>query len=584
LFWTIDVNPLKAIDDYETMSRGKAVTAATLVTLALLFLSNSTALAPLRTAHAATGTITPVSSGLVAADSLTTGSTSSWTFGGSASAQPGAKFGYSEDSSGLHIGVQSAAGGTWAGYYAVSGNTTATLFHSVLTLAYSSVPDNSFNTGLYVQTWNNDFIDYIGCGAVALPGGYYWTVVQAYGVLIGSQVTTTLYQSPPNTGPLTRDCTIITNGNNYLKVYLGGNVVVNRNNMTLNMPEPERAYLEPQTSTASSLLTGTYKAYYATANEGVTVTNAPVGATAELVDASNAVLASAPVAANGSATMLVGKYALPLSGSIKVIDSANNPLASTATAVSVWGGDVYTASTTSTTTSSTSSTTSSTSTTTSSTSTSSSTTTSTTSTATAIALNKVQVASGTLSIPPYQVTLSSFNAGSGSNRLLVVGVSANSNAVAGITFGGVTLTRAVISFFNNDAEMWYLTNPVGTGDIVVTMIGPTSYVVGAYSFSGVDQTNPIPMVASSHALAPSSPSVSMTTPYQNSWVIDLPSIYGGSTLASPSCAQQWDVNVANAITGASSSTVVPSPGSTTCSWAANGGGDLWDDVAIEIQA
>src|SRR5437660_7144072 len=96
--------------------------AAALVTLALLFLSNGAALAPLDRAHAATGAITLVSSGLVASDSLTTGSTSSWTFGGSAASQPGAKFAYSEDSSGLHVGVQSAAAGTWAGYYAVSGN------------------------------------------------------------------------------------------------------------------------------------------------------------------------------------------------------------------------------------------------------------------------------------------------------------------------------------------------------------------------------------------------------------------------------------------------------------------------------
>src|SRR5438309_5287721 len=138
------------------MRRGKAVRAAALVTLVLLFLSNGAALAPLGTARAATGTLTLVSSGLVASDSLTSGNTASWRFGGDAASQPGAKFAYSENSSGLHIGVQSAAGGTWAGYYAVSGNTSATLFHALVTLPYTSVPDNSFNTGIYVQTWNND--------------------------------------------------------------------------------------------------------------------------------------------------------------------------------------------------------------------------------------------------------------------------------------------------------------------------------------------------------------------------------------------------------------------------------------------
>jgi hypothetical protein len=153
-----------------------------------------------------------------------------------------------------------------------------------------------------------------------------------------------------------------------------------------------------------------------------------------------------------------------------------------------------------------------------------------------------------------------------------------------VTYGGVALIRAVSSFHNNDAEFWYLENPVGTADIVVTMAGPTSVVVGAYSFSGVDQTNPIPTTAANYATGAGSPTVSMATQYQNSQVLDLPSIWGGVTLASPTCTQQWDVNVPNQITGASSSSVRSSPGQVTCGWTASGGGDFWDDVAIEVRA
>jgi hypothetical protein len=323
------------------MRNGSSATVATAATIALLILSTLTMTTPFGKAHAAAGTVSLATSGLVASDSLTTGNTASWTFGGDAASQPGAKYAYSEDSQGLHIGVQPATGGTWSGYYAVSGDTSATLFHAVVTLAYASVPDNGFNTGIYVQTGNNDFIDYVGCLAVAVPQGYYWTVVQSYGVVVGSQMINTLFQSPLNTGGLTQDCTIITNGNNFLKVYLGGSLVVNQNNMTLNMPEPEQAYLEPQSSTASSLLTGTYRGYYATTQEGVTVTDAPSGGTAEIIDASNTVLASAPVSANGSATMLVGEYSLPLSGNIEVFDSGNNLVASTPSPVTIWGGDLY---------------------------------------------------------------------------------------------------------------------------------------------------------------------------------------------------------------------------------------------------
>src|SRR5438445_160338 len=139
---------------------------------------------------------------------------------------------------------------------------------------------------------------------------------------------------------------------------------------------------------------------------------------------------------------------------------------------------------------------------------------------TGMALGGVQATSGTLSSSPYQIVLSSFNAGAGSDRLLVVGVEANDYPVAGITFGGSQLTRAVGSFVNNDAEFWYLTGPAGAADIVVTMSGPTSVVVGAYSFSGVNQTDPIPTSATDYATAPGSPTVSMSTQYPASWVLD----------------------------------------------------------------
>ncbi|HXU96233.1 MAG TPA: hypothetical protein VFP45_07350, partial [Candidatus Nitrosotalea sp.] len=80
------------------------------------------------------------------------------------------------------------------------------------------------------------------------------------------------------------------------------------------------------------------------------------------------------------------------------------------------------------------------------------------------------------------------------------------------------------------------------------------------------------------------PTVSITTQYPNSMVLDLPSIYGSVTLGSPTCTQQWDVNIASAITGASSSTVKASAGLTTCNWTASGSGELWDDAAIEIKS
>ena len=200
-----------------------------------------------------------------------------------------------------------------------------------------------------------------------------------------------------------------------------------------------------------------------------------------------------------------------------------------------------------------------------------------------IVLSNTKSISGTVS-SSNQITLSNFNVGTGSNRVLVVGVSANNIDVSSITFGGIPLKNTAYSFYNNDAELWYLKNPSGTGNVVVTMNGPTQIVVGAYTFSGVNQTTPILTHVAKHNTNANSPKISITTKYSNDWVLDLPSIYGGSTLSSPTCTQHWDIHMPNQITGASSSTIVQIPGTTTCGWTASNGGELWDDVAVELNA
>src|SRR6266852_8011816 len=83
--------------------------------------------------------INKVQSGLLAQDSLTTGNFGTWFLYGDA-VQQHAPYKYSEDSQGLHIGIQAAKQGQWAGFYAESPNTAGEVFHAVLTLPYSSVP------------------------------------------------------------------------------------------------------------------------------------------------------------------------------------------------------------------------------------------------------------------------------------------------------------------------------------------------------------------------------------------------------------------------------------------------------------
>ncbi len=203
---------------------------------------------------------------------------------------------------------------------------------------------------------------------------------------------------------------------------------------------------------------------------------------------------------------------------------------------------------------------------------------------TPIVLNSKSTTAGNGVSSPFKITMYKFSPGTSSNRLLVVGVTASSKSATSVKFGTTSLTQAVSSFNNNDAEFWYLKNPSSTpADLVVTMSGNTPFVVGTYSFSGVDQTTPIPTTAVNNNTASSSPTISITAAYANSTVLDLPSIYGGATLSSPTCTQQWDANLPSGITGASSNKTMSTAGQVTCSWTASSG-ELWDDAAVEIKA
>src|SRR3989449_10718516 len=104
------------------------------ISLAAILLLVSAFVPALNITHAAPGDVTQVKSGRVASDSLTTGNTTSWTFGGEATILPGAKFTHSEDAQGLHIGVQAGAPGHRTGVYAVTPNTSAAPFHTLITL------------------------------------------------------------------------------------------------------------------------------------------------------------------------------------------------------------------------------------------------------------------------------------------------------------------------------------------------------------------------------------------------------------------------------------------------------------------
>ncbi|HXU96363.1 MAG TPA: hypothetical protein VFP45_08025 [Candidatus Nitrosotalea sp.] len=308
---------------------------------------------PMPLASNTPGTINKIQCGLYASDPLNNQTATQqqlqenskyWVYGGDAPAE-NAPYAYYEDSQGLHIGVQAPSAGTYAGYYAVTPNTNAMLFHAVITsplrtMPMSNVSENYFQNGLYVQTTQAP-VNYVTCVSITNSVATIWAIVHTYGTPFGSVAFDTLWYDASANQPLTRDCTIITNGHNYLKVYLDGAMVYSSNTLALGMPAPFNAFLEPQTSYDGTELFGTYTDFYASSSENAKIINNPSSATtAKVVDDLGNVLVTSPVIL-GNATIDVGKYHFPLSASVQIFDSNNQQLASTPVTETVYGGDVY---------------------------------------------------------------------------------------------------------------------------------------------------------------------------------------------------------------------------------------------------
>jgi len=293
--------------------------------------------------------ITRAQSGLVSSDPLNNETKTQqqlfanqqyWKYSGDAIAE-NAPYEYSKDSQGLHIGVQAPSNGTWAGVYAVTPNTNAMLFHSIISTPVNFIPYQWYENGMYVQTAGSQNVNYVTCVSVTSQWGTTWAIVSTTGDVNQASTFNVLYSDPSPNQPLTRDCTIITNGNNYLKVYLDGTMVYNNSTMNLQMPGPFNTFLEPQSSYPGKMLDGTYKDYYATTDENIKITNNPANAArVDLMNTSGSVIASSPVS-SGTATINVGSYHFPLAGTIKVYDGNNNVIASTSSMVNIFGGDVY---------------------------------------------------------------------------------------------------------------------------------------------------------------------------------------------------------------------------------------------------
>ena len=317
-----------------------------------VFLSSFVILSDGFHAYATSYSIDKTKSGLVASDPLDNqtetkqqvlSDTRYWNYYGTAVSEKNTPYDIYKDSQGLHIGEPGPnpavyGDGSYSGYYAVSPDTKAVLVHAVLTATSQPVLHNDFQNQLEIMTTSGQ-VNYLDCAAITNSDGTYWTLVHGYGDTVEASNFDTLWVDTSPNQPLTRDCTVITNGDNYLKLYMDNVLVYSSNTLALGMPAPFDYYFQTMNSYYNQMRYGVFKDYYATTDENIQVTNNPSNAvTVTLSDSSGQVLASSSVV-SGAATLDVGKYHFPLGATISVYDSSGDVIASSP--ANIYGGDVY---------------------------------------------------------------------------------------------------------------------------------------------------------------------------------------------------------------------------------------------------
>jgi hypothetical protein len=262
-----------------------------------------------------------------------------WTFSGDAPGE-GALYNFYENSGGLHIGVEAVNASTYAGFFAVSPDTSFVLAHAKVTTPASTIPQGVFESGIYVQTANGN-VNYVTCTSSTTSAGTIWELVWATGNTSQASNFKTLWSSGAGLS-LTQDCTIITNGNNYLKLYLDGRLVYSSSSLSLKIPGPFQIYLEPETTVASHELYASFLNYYLTRGESLTVNSLPSSAVkVELINPSNGHIIASASKSGSSARIELGNFIFPLSAEIEALNSKGAVVASTHAAVPLYGGDVY---------------------------------------------------------------------------------------------------------------------------------------------------------------------------------------------------------------------------------------------------
>jgi hypothetical protein len=164
---------------------------------------------------------------------------------------------------------------------------------------------------------------------------------------------------------------------------------------------------------------------------------------------------------------------------------------------------------------------------------------------------------------------------SGSNRLMLVGVSLNPNYdewVSSVTWKGtenLTLDGRVI-VNDNDArvEIWKLVPPTtGSGNVVVTFSAPLAAeaVAGAITFTGVHQTTPLGAFASAIDSDTTSATVDVDSA-AGEFVFGVVACEYDAVITDPSQTEHWNISVNGTATNGAGSTEAGAAPTVATSW------------------
>ncbi len=182
--------------------------------------------------------------------------------------------------------------------------------------------------------------------------------------------------------------------------------------------------------------------------------------------------------------------------------------------------------------------------------------------------------------------------GGGSNRLLAVGISLdNGESVQNVTYGGATLIQqsAVIHAGGKPrVELWRLVDPpTGTADVVVTLSGGNhdKVTIGAVSFAGVDQNDPIDRV---NAKSGVTAAIAANLNSRSDDIVGdvVASLADGPPTRNASQTERWNVEMGG--TGASghfgSGSTQAGKNLVTMSWNAAEASKAWTTIAYNVRA